>query len=199
MSDAYVTRTITLDGVETALVSKPGVFAWDRLDGGTACLVDAMEIERCDRVLDLGCGTGLAGVAAARRAPEGKVVLVDADLRAVRSARRTLETNGVDTGEVFLSDGVSRVIGSDLFDVVITNPPFHQGREMDYRVAHQFVRDSREVLRPGGRLFLVSNRFIDYEDLIHETFGSVATACADRSYHVLTAEADQAAPVRCAT
>jgi 16S rRNA (guanine1207-N2)-methyltransferase len=149
-------------------------------------------------VLDLGCGTGLAGVAAARRALEGEVVLVDADLRAVRSARRTLETNGVDTGEVFLSDGVSRVIDSDLFDVVITNPPFHQGREMDYRVAHQFVRDSREVLRAGGRLFLVSNRFIDYEDLIHKTFGSVATAYADRSYHVLTAEADQAAPVRCA-
>jgi 16S rRNA (guanine1207-N2)-methyltransferase len=187
--DATVTRTIMLAGVETALVSKPGVFAWDRLDGGTARLVDAMEIDRGDRVLDLGCGTGLAGVAAARRAPEGQVVLVDADLRAVRSAQRTLEANGVGNGEVLLSDGASQVFSGDLFDVVVTNPPFHQGREVDYQVAHQFVRDAREVLRPEGRLFLVSNRFIRYEDLIREAFGHVATAWADPSYHVLTAQA----------
>jgi 16S rRNA (guanine1207-N2)-methyltransferase len=188
--DTYVTRTITLDRVETVLVSKPGVFAWDRLDEGTARLVDAMEIDRSDRVLDLGCGTGLAGVAAARRAIEGGVVLVDADLRAARSARSTLEANGVDTGEVLLSDGVSQLVESDPFDVVITNPPFHQGREVDYQVAHQFVADSREVLRPGGRLFLVSNRFIDYGESIREVFGSVDTAWADRNYHVLTAEVD---------
>jgi 16S rRNA (guanine1207-N2)-methyltransferase len=190
MQDSYVERTITLEGVETALVSKPGVFAWSQLDGGTARLVDAMEIGRGDRVLDLGCGTGLAGVAAARRAAEGEVVLVDSDLRAVRSAQRTLEANDVDNGEVLLSDGASHVATDDPFDVVITNPPFHQGREVDYQVAHQFARDSRGVLRPGGRLYLVSNRFIDYADLIRETFGNVATACADPGYHVLTARAD---------
>jgi 16S rRNA (guanine1207-N2)-methyltransferase len=188
--DSHVTRTVTLDGVETALVSKPGVFAWDRLDGGTARLVDAMDIDGSDRVLDLGCGTGLAGVAAARRAPAGEVVLVDADLRAVRSARRTLEANGVDNGEALLSDGVSQVFNRDLFDAVITNPPFHQGREVDYQVAHRFVRDSRKVLRPGGRLFLVANRFIGYEDLIRQAFGYVTTASVDPSYHVLTARAE---------
>jgi 16S rRNA G1207 methylase RsmC len=36
---------------------------------------------------------------------------------------------------------------------------------------------------------LVSNRFIRYEDLIREAFGHVATAWADPSYHVLTAQA----------
>jgi 16S rRNA (guanine1207-N2)-methyltransferase len=190
LQETYVRRTVTLDGIETALVGKPGVFAWSQLDRGTACLVDAMEIGPADRVLDLGCGTGLAGVAAARRAPEGKVVLVDADLRAVRSARRTIEANGLDNGEVLLSDGASQVFERAPFDIVITNPPFHQGREVDYQVAHQFVRDSRAVLRPGGRLYLVSNRFISYAELIREAFGHVHTAYADRGYHVLTAVAD---------
>jgi 16S rRNA (guanine1207-N2)-methyltransferase len=188
--DSYVTRTIMFEGIETAVVSKPGVFAWDRLDGGTARLISTMEIDRSDRVLDLGCGTGLAGVAAARRAPEGEVVLVDADLRAVRSAQRTLEANGVTNGEVLLSDGVARVVERGPFDVVITNPPFHQGRAVDYRVAQQFVRDARKALRAGGRLFLVSNRFIGYENLIREAFGDVATAGVDSSYHVLTAKAN---------
>jgi 16S rRNA (guanine1207-N2)-methyltransferase len=189
LRQAYATRTITLDGVRTILVSKPGVFAWDRLDGGTERLVRVMEIDRRDRVLDLGCGTGLAGLAAARRARDGQVVLVDSDLRAVRSARRTLEANEVRNADVLLSDGVSQVVEDEAFDVVITNPPFHQGREVDYQVAHQFVRESHRVLRPGGRLFLVANRFIGYDDLMRQVFGNACVAHADSSYHVMTAMA----------
>jgi 16S rRNA (guanine1207-N2)-methyltransferase len=191
-TDGYVTRTITLDGVGTTLVSKPGVFAWDRLDDGTAALVGAMEIGASDRVLDLGCGTGLAGLAAARWAVDGEVVLVDADVRAVESARRALAASGIANGEVLLSDCGSAVLPSDpdqRFDVVITNPPFHQGVGVDYEVACQFVRDAARVLRRGGRLFLVANRFLRYGDLIQETFGDLATAYADNRYHVLTAVA----------
>lgn len=185
----YVTHTVVLDGVETSLVSKPGVFAWDRLDEGTARLIDSMAVSAGDRVLDLGCGTGLAGLAAARRIPHGTVVLVDSDLRAVRSARYTLEANDIPNADVRLSDGVSRIISQEPFDVVIINPPFHQGREVDYNVAHQFVRDSRRILRPGGRLFLVANRFIGYDDLIRQTFGNVDIAYEGSGYHVLTAKA----------
>ncbi len=231
--DGYVTRTITLDDAETTLVSKPGVFAWDRLDAGSEALVDAMEIGPHDCVLDLGCGTGLAGLAAARRAVHslpprrgeageqgrdaamardpsprrggaGQVVLVDADARAVESARRTLEANSIANAEVLLSDCGSAVLSAGLrqaqsgrsrqrfgrrFDVVITNPPFHQGVGVDYEVACQFVRDAARVLRRDGRLFLVANRFLRYGDLIRDTFGNVATAYADNRYHVLTAVA----------
>ena len=237
--DGYVTRTITLDDAETTLVSKPGVFAWDRLDDGTAALVDAMEIGPHDCVLDLGCGTGLAGLAAARRAVHppsphrggageqgrdaamardpsprrggagggvGQVVLVDADARAVESARRTLEANSIANAEVLLSDCGSAVLSAGLrqaqsgrsrqrfgrrFDVVITNPPFHQGVGVDYEVACQFVRDAARVLRRDGCLFLVANRFLRYGDLIRATFGNVATAYADNRYHVLTAVAQK--------
>jgi len=185
----YVTHRVVIDGIETSLVSKPGVFAWDRLDEGTARLIDSMTVGAGDRVLDLGCGTGLAGLAAARRVPNGAVVLVDTDLRAVRSARYTLQANGVANADVRLSDGVSQVISQRPFDVVIANPPFHQGREVNYDVAHQFVRGSQRVLRPGGRLFLVANRFIGYDDLIRQTFGNVGTAYAGSGYHVLTARA----------
>lgn len=203
----YVARTITLDGVETTLVSKPGVFAWDRLDDGTAALVEAMEIGARDRVLDLGCGTGLAGLAAARRAflpspnfwggvggrgsSDGQVTLIDADLRAVESAHCTLEANGITNAEVLLSDCGSAVLDRR-FDVVVANPPFHQDLGVDYEVACQFVRDAARVLDAGGYLFLVANRFLRYDDLIRETFGSVATTYADGRYHVLTAVAQEA-------
>jgi 16S rRNA (guanine1207-N2)-methyltransferase len=151
-------------------------------------LIGAMEICAGDRVLDLGCGTGLAGLAAARRAPDGLVVLTDADTRAAESARRTLAANQVVGGEVLLSDSASAVLDRE-FDVVVTNPPFHQGVGVDYEVACQFVRDAAQVLRPGGRLFLVANRFLRYNDLIEEVFGNVEMAYDDNRYHVLTAMA----------
>jgi 16S rRNA (guanine1207-N2)-methyltransferase len=189
--DGYVTHSITLDGTETAAIGKPGVFAWDRLDDGTGALVRAMEIGVKDRVLDLGCGTGLAGLAAARRATEGLVLLVDADVRAVESARRTLEANGIANGEALLSDCGSAVLDRR-FDVVVANPPFHQGVGVDYEVARQFVRDAARVLCRGGRLFLVANRFLRYPDLIRETFGNLSTVYDDSRYHVLTAVAQKA-------
>jgi 16S rRNA (guanine1207-N2)-methyltransferase len=58
-------------------------------------------------------------------------------------------------------------------------------------VACQFVRDAARVLRRGGRLFLVANRFLRYGDLLRETFGNVATAYADNRYHVLAAVAQK--------
>jgi len=205
LADGYVARAIILDGIETTLVSKPGVFAWDRLDDGTAALVSAMEIGPHDRVLDLGCGTGLAGLAAARRTVNipsprrggaAPVVLADADARAVESARRTLEANRIANAEILLSDCGSAVPPADSehrfgrrFDVVVTNPPFHRGVGVDYEVACQFVRDAARVLRRGGCLFLVANRFLCYGGIIRDTFGNVATAYADNRYHVLTAVA----------
>jgi 16S rRNA (guanine1207-N2)-methyltransferase len=190
-ADGYISHAITLDDIETTLISKPGVFAWNRLDAGTEALVTAMQIGVGDRVLDLGFGTGLAGLVAARRAPEGQVVLVDADVRAVESARRTLEANGAVNAEVSLSDCGSAILtaGSGQFDRVVTNPPFHQSVGVDYDVACQFVRDAAQVLRPGGRLFLVANRFLRYGDLIRESFGNVDTAYADNRYHIMMAVA----------
>jgi 16S rRNA (guanine1207-N2)-methyltransferase len=188
LTDGYVTRTVAVDGAEAILVSKPGVFAWDRLDKGTAALVETIEIHPSDHVLDLGCGTGLAGLAAARRANKGQVVLTDVDVRACESARRTLEANGITNSVVLLGDCGSAVLDRR-FDVVITNPPFHQDTGVEYAMACQFVRDAAEVLSPGGRLFLVANRFLAYRDTIREVFGDATTAYADNSYHVLSAVA----------
>lgn len=179
--------TVELRGATYEVRSRPGVFAWDRLDPGTRALIDTLEVSPTDRVMDLGCGNGLVGVAAARMAPDGRVTMVDADIVAVESARRTVAANGVGHCEVLLADGASG-LDSDAFDVVAVNPPFHLDRNNDYRTAERFIEEAHRVLRPGGRLFLVANRFLAYEEPIQRAFGACAVAHEDSAYRVFRAE-----------
>jgi 16S rRNA (guanine1207-N2)-methyltransferase len=43
----------------TEFLSLPGVFAYDRLDAGTALLLQQMDLQGGERVLDIGCGCGI--------------------------------------------------------------------------------------------------------------------------------------------
>ena len=166
------------------LYARPGVFSWDRLDAGTKTLLDAMQIDAGDRVLDLGCGCGIVGVVTALLAAQGQVLMLDADINAVVSARQTVVANGVENATVDLSDCAAVVENRD-FDVVVTNPPFHQGKATQYDAAYQFIRDAARLLKPGGRFYLVANRFIAYEDVIREWLGEVETVYEDKRFKVL--------------
>ena len=175
-----------INGQVYRFVSKPGVFSWDRLDAGTRVLIEAMKIRPGDTALDLGCGCGIVGLIAAQKAQQGQVHLVDSSVVAVEAARCTLALNNVDNAQVHLSDGAAAV--RDVrFDVVVTNPPFHQGRQTDYEVAHQFIHDAASVLHRRGRLYVVANRFIRYEHVMSELFHEVGVVYEDNLYRVLLA------------
>jgi 16S rRNA (guanine1207-N2)-methyltransferase len=170
-------------GKQYACITRPGLFSWNKMDEGSRRLVESMEIGPQERVLDLGCGYGLAGLVAADMAPRGEVVLVDVDCVAAEAARQTLAQNGVGHAEVLLSDCGAAVMDR-VFDVVITNPPFHQGRGVSYEVARQFIHDAAVVLRPGGRLYLVANRFIPYGREMEGLFQEVGFVYRDNRFQV---------------
>jgi len=143
-------RRFLYRGELLSFVVDAGIFASHGLDPGTALLIENLALRRTDRVLDLGCGWGAVGVAAAKSAPGGHVVLTDVNRRAARLARENLERNRVRNAEVRVGSLFEPVDG-ETFDVIATNPPFHVGRDLVLRI----LADAPAHLAPAGRLVLV--------------------------------------------
>lgn len=127
-----------------------GVFSSRGIDPGTSLLIENLRLRDDDRVLDLGCGWGAVGVAAAKSSPRGRVVLTEVNHRAARLARENLVRNRISNGEVRVGPFYSPVEG-ERFDVIATNPPYRIGREQILRI----LADAQEHLVPGGRLLVV--------------------------------------------
>lgn len=142
---------VTLRGRTFRLLTDRGVFAGRGVDRGARLLVDTMEVGPDDVVLDLGCGYGVIGLAAAALAPRGHAHLVDINERAVDLARENAARNRVGNVTVHRGDGVEPVRGI-AFDLVLTNPPIRAGRATVLRL----LAGAHAVLRPGGRLRFVA-------------------------------------------
>jgi 16S rRNA (guanine1207-N2)-methyltransferase len=185
-ADRFHESPVTMRGLSFVVSSRPGVFSWDHADEATALLAHEMHVAPGESVLDLGCGAGALGVVAAKLSGSGHVTLVDSDTEAVRSAQRTVEAAGLTNCTVLPSDVASAVLDQQ-FDVVVTNPPFHVGKATDLRVPHQFIEDAWQLLRPGGRLYLVANRTLPYEAMITARFGNCAMKHDGQRFKVLAA------------
>ena len=185
-SDAFNEIEVNLRDQRFMIYSRPGVFSWDHLDEATELLAGHMMVLPGASVLDLGCGSGPLGILASRLSGGGQLAMVDADVEAVRSAAKSAEAAGVTNYRALHSDVAGAVI-DERFELVVTNPPFHVGKQTELSVPMQFIEDAWEVLQPGGQLFLVANRTLPYEAPIKRRFGNVLMVHDGRRFKVLTA------------
>ena len=177
---------IDLGEVKWELQEMPGVFAKGNLDDATAMLISELDVNPGDRVLDLGCGSGIIGMVAAHLAPKQTVVMTDADAYALDLAARNCEHNGITNVRIVAADVVD-TIASERFTVVTCNPPFHLRNEHSSTLADRFIRGAESVMHPGGRLYFVANRFLPYESRLEKIVGSVKEVAGDERYKVLMA------------
>jgi len=163
-----------------------GVFASHGLDPGTALLIENLALRPTDRVLDLGCGWGPVGVAAAKAARDGHVTLTEVNRRAARLARDNLARNGVRNAEVRVGRLFGPVAGES-FDVIATNPPYRAGRELVLEI----LAGAPSHLNPGGRLVLVgkgSHGIRYYQEQLESSWpGTVEVLARGSGYRVLEA------------
>lgn len=151
------------------LWSQPGVFSWDRLDPGSAHLLD-LAGDFSGRGADLGCGIGVLSAAVLASPAVTALTAIDNDRRAVLAAQHNLDDPRVN---VIQHDLRAPPPGIESLNFVIMNPPFHDGGTEDRRLGQAFIARAASMLRRGGICRLVANVGMPYEAPLAEHFAAV--------------------------
>ena len=186
-----------LRGQTLTLRSTWGLFSPRDIDEGTALLLRWIQVPATAHCIDLGCGYGPIGLTLAKLAPQGQVVMLDKDFVAVGYANANARDNAVNNAAAQLSNGFSALHGAQhtgAYDLIASNLPAKVGREMLYIM----LDDARRVLRPGGRLYVVSinglRQFIKHA--CQTAFGNYDKLKQGRAYTVAMAQQPEAADQR---
>lgn len=168
------------------LATQAGVFSRDSVDAGTVCLLEAAlpRVKPHMTVLDLGAGAGVIGLAVAAKLTRGEVWMVDSDIRALRLIERNIAQNQVSNAHAVLGDITLDLPPKLKFDLVLSNPPTHSGKD----VLRAFIDESYAVLRPGGALYIVINRLLSAAEMMKEAFGASEQVARCRGFLVLRSE-----------
>ena len=148
-------------------------FAGTSVDIGTRFLLEVVDdaVPDARTAVDLGCGTGVLGVALALRRPELRVTATDQSAAAVASARATAAVNGVGARvRVVRDDGLAAQPDASA-DLVVLNPPFHIGGAVHTGIAQRMFADAARVLAPGGELWTVWNSHLGYRAALERIVG----------------------------
>jgi SAM-dependent methyltransferase len=129
----------------------------------------AAPIGTADRVLDVGCGTGLTTRDAARRSLSGSVLGVDLSSRMIEHARTRATAEGIGNVSFEQADAQIHPFEPGTFDVAISQT----GAMFFGDLTAAFV-NIRRALRPGGRLVLLSWQPLASNAWVRELTGALA-------------------------
>lgn len=172
------------------LINHANVFAREKLDLGARFLLQHLPQDIAgQRIIDLGCGNGVLGLTLLANQPEIHLVFTDESFMAVASAQANVELNlphCLNAAEFVVDDCLASQPDQSA-DQIICNPPFHQQHTVTTHIATQMFSEAKRVLKRGGRLRIVANRHLNYQQQLQRLFGHCQQLAANPKFVILEA------------
>jgi len=170
------------------LETHPGIFSWEAIDAGTSFLLDNLVIKPDSTVWDVGCGYGIIGlstaVAGARLVWMSDTNLLSVDYSGKNAVRNRLS----EKVSIFSCDGLNtppEINAAQSFDLILSNPAFHQGRRVDKTMSESLISSAPNRLTRQGRLVIVANRFLNYDKVMRNKFAQVTKIAENSKFHII--------------
>ena len=173
-------------------LSKPGLFGWKKIDVGSQLLIEALseqiETLRLDtgalQVLDLGCGYGYLSMKAYELGISN-ITATDNCAAAIRACQANFNQIGLNS--IVRGDDCadSMIAQKNQFDLVLCNPPFHQGFDHQTDLIERFITSARQLLSTGGQAIFVVNKFVGIEKVADKHFSECKKLKDQEGFKVL--------------
>jgi len=163
------------------IVSFPGVFAHGRLDLGTKLLLDHLDDLPAGKILDYGSGAGVITAYLAANYPQSAIYALEVDAFACEATRLTLKANHVNA-QIICSDSLQSA--PDNLTAIVSNPPFHAGKNTNYEIAGNLIKEAHHKLVINGEFRMVINEFLPFSNSLKEVFGNAQQIDHQNGYKV---------------
>ena len=168
----------------TNMVAVPGMFSAQRIDAGSALLARFLPADLAGYGADLGAGWGYLSHHVLSHAPRvAHIDMYEAEKLALDMARVNTQSFAGKTSFFWVDLQTERL--KRRYDFILCNPPVHHLDVQDIDLGRRIVAAGLAALAPGGRMFVVANRHLPYEEIAVQAKTRLAMLAEAGGYKVL--------------
>lgn len=172
--------------VNGKFLTQPGMFSHGEADPGSVFLARYLPKGFKKLAADFGAGWGFLAEELYTVSPDIEGIdLYEADHAALEGARANLNRLAPKLSARYFWHDLAREEVKNKYDLIIMNPPFHEGHAAQPELGQALIKTAASALRPGGELLLVANRGLPYEPLMKELFKTSGEVARNARYKVL--------------
>ena len=169
-------HTIIAEDFGLTLHNLPNVFSRQQLDIGTRFFLNNFpSLDGVESLLDIACGNGALSLYALQQSSQLTVECTDNSKLALLSLQKNInETQSKQVNLQHLNCLFNITTAPNSIDLILCNPPFHQGHNISDHIAHTMIKQAAQLLKQKGKFYLIGNSHLPYQAILKKYFKQVS-------------------------